>query len=132
MTFQLDYDDICLEQDQHGWVEFYVTNSLKQFPRCSRVTPLGHIILLPSHEVFALTQLCCVLSREAKNTSFIAFGMHRPRLEHAIYCSRVEYANHYRRDAVLLIVVRGNNLSEVTIFQSRSFFVLPYYVSLRS
>ena len=76
MTFQLDYDDICLEQDQHGWVEFYITNSLKQYPRCSRVTPLGRIILLPSQEVFALTQLCCVLSREAKNTSFIVFCMH--------------------------------------------------------
>ena len=53
------------------------------------------------------------------------FGMHRPRLEHAIYCSRGEYANHYRTDAVLLLVVRGHNLSEVTIFQSRSFLCWP-------
>jgi hypothetical protein len=66
-----------------------------------------------------------VLSREATNTSFIVFGMHWPRLEHGIYWSRGDYANHYRTDAVLLIVVRGNNLSEVTIFQSRIVLYCP-------
>ena len=52
ITFHWDYDDICLEQDQHGWVELYSTNSLKQYPGCSRVTPLRHIILLPIQHVF--------------------------------------------------------------------------------
>jgi hypothetical protein len=43
----------------------------------------------------------CVLSREATNTDFIAFGLTRPGLELTIYRTRSEHANHYTTDAVI-------------------------------
>jgi hypothetical protein len=36
-----------------------------------------------------------MLSREAKNTTFIVFGLTRPGLESTIYRTRGEHANHY-------------------------------------
>jgi hypothetical protein len=56
------------------------------------VAPLGHIILIPSQPVFALSPLCCVLSREATNTNFIVFGLIQPGLEPTIYHTRGEHA----------------------------------------
>jgi hypothetical protein len=41
-----------------------------------------------------------VLSGEATNTNFIVFGMTRPGLEHTIYSTRGEHANHYARQCV--------------------------------
>jgi hypothetical protein len=52
------------------------------------VAPLGHIILILSQPVFALTPYCCVLSGEAANTNFIVFGLTRTRLEPTIYRTR--------------------------------------------
>jgi hypothetical protein len=37
------------------------------------VTALGHIILITSQPVFALSPECCVLSGEARNIKFIVF-----------------------------------------------------------
>jgi hypothetical protein len=51
--------------------------------------PLGHIILIPSQPVFALSPYCCVISGEASNTNFIVFGLTRPGLEPTIYCTSV-------------------------------------------
>ena len=42
----------------------------------------------------------CVLRGEATNTNFTVFGLTRPRLEHTIYHTRGEHANHYATDAV--------------------------------
>ena len=39
------------------------------------VVPLGHIILIPSQPVFALTPKCYVISGEAVNTNFIVIGL---------------------------------------------------------
>jgi len=36
-------------------VEFYSASSLKHQSACRHVAPLGHIILIPSQPVFALT-----------------------------------------------------------------------------
>jgi hypothetical protein len=41
-----------------------------------------------------------VLIGEATNTNFIVFGLTRPGLEHTIYRTRGEHANHYATDAV--------------------------------
>ncbi len=42
---------------------------------CGRhVTPTGHIILIQSHPVFALTPVCCMLKIEAAYTNFMVFG----------------------------------------------------------
>jgi len=45
------------------------------------VAPLGHIFLIPSQAVFALTPQCCVLSGESRNTNFIVIGLIRLALE---------------------------------------------------
>ena len=42
---------------------------------CGRhVTPIGHIIPIPSHPVFTLTPVCCMLKIEAAYTNFMVFG----------------------------------------------------------
>jgi len=48
--------------DQQAEFDFYSASSLKH------EVPLGHIISIPSNQVFAPTQ-CCVLSGEAANTN---------------------------------------------------------------
>jgi hypothetical protein len=41
--------------DQHAELDFYIASSLKQQSADRHVAPLGHIILIPSQLVFALT-----------------------------------------------------------------------------
>jgi len=41
--------------DQHAELDFYSASSLKQQSANRHVAPLGHIILIPSQTVFALT-----------------------------------------------------------------------------
>ena len=41
--------------DQHAELGFYSASSLKQQSPGRHVTPLGHIILIPSQPVFALS-----------------------------------------------------------------------------
>ena len=41
--------------DQHAELDFYSASSLKQQSADSHVAPLGHIILIPSQPVFALS-----------------------------------------------------------------------------
>jgi hypothetical protein len=45
--------------------------SLKQQSADRHVAPLGHIILIPSQSVLALSPKRCILSGEATNTNFI-------------------------------------------------------------
>jgi hypothetical protein len=40
---------------QHAELDFYSANSLKQQSAGRHATPLGHIILIPSQPVFALS-----------------------------------------------------------------------------
>ena len=51
------------------------------------VTPPGHIILILSQPVFALSPKYCVLGGEATNTNFIVFGLTRLGLEPTIICT---------------------------------------------
>ena len=60
---------------------FYSASSLKQQSTDRRVALLGHIILILSQTVSAVTPYCCLLSREAKNTNLIVFRLARPGLE---------------------------------------------------
>ena len=64
------------------------------------IAPLGHIILIPSQPVFALSPWRCVLSGESTNTNFNVFGLTRPRIEPTIYRTQREHAYHYATDAV--------------------------------
>ena len=55
VNFQWDDDDVRFVLDQQAELEFHSASSLKQQSAGRYVAPLGHIILIPSHPVFALT-----------------------------------------------------------------------------
>jgi len=62
VNFQWDGDEIRSVLDQHAGLDFYSASSLKQQSAGRHVAPLGHIIMIPSRPVFALSPLCCVLT----------------------------------------------------------------------
>jgi hypothetical protein len=62
-------------------VAFYSANSLKQQSTDRYVTPLGHIILIPSQPVFAISPECFMLSWEVTNTNFIVSNPQSTALE---------------------------------------------------
>jgi hypothetical protein len=55
VNFQWDDDEVRFVLDQHAELDFYSTSSLKQQSAGRHVAPLGHIILIPSQQVFALS-----------------------------------------------------------------------------
>ena len=55
VNFQWDDDEVCFVLDQHAELDFYSASSLKQQSADTYVTPLGHIILILSQSVFALS-----------------------------------------------------------------------------
>jgi hypothetical protein len=59
------------------------------------VAPLGHIILIPSQLILALTPSHYVLTRASTNISFKVFGLTPPGLKTMIYCTWSEYTSHY-------------------------------------
>ena len=81
-------------------MDFYSASSLKQQSAGRHIAPLGHIILISSQPVFAVTPYCCVLSGEATYTNFLVCGLTQPGLEPTIYRTRGEHVNHYATDAV--------------------------------
>jgi len=54
VTFGWDNDDGLFGLDQHAELDFYSTNALKQQSTDRHVTPLRHIMPIPSQLVFAL------------------------------------------------------------------------------
>jgi hypothetical protein len=55
INFQWDDDEVRFVLDQHAELDFYSTSSPKQQSVGRHVAPLGHIILIPSQPVFALS-----------------------------------------------------------------------------
>jgi hypothetical protein len=53
--FQWNYDEVHFVLDQHAELDFYSASSLKQQSTGRRVAPLGHIILISSQQIFALS-----------------------------------------------------------------------------
>ena len=53
--FQWNDDEVRFVLDQHAELDFYSASSLKQQSAGRHVAPLGHIILIPSQPVFALS-----------------------------------------------------------------------------
>jgi hypothetical protein len=105
--FQLYYDENKLHFDddlfllvQQAELDFYSVSLVKQQYTGRHVAPLRHIVLIPSQPVIAHTPYWCVLSREATNTNFNVFGLTRSGLEHMIYHTRCEHANHYTTDVM--------------------------------
>jgi len=54
-TSYIRWDDVRFALDQQTQLAFYSASSHKQQPASRHVIPLGHIILIPSQPVFALT-----------------------------------------------------------------------------
>ena len=69
----------------HAKLDFYTSSSLIQKSTSRHVISLGHIILIPSQPVFALTQQRWVLTWEATYTNYIFFGLTRLELEPTTY-----------------------------------------------
>jgi hypothetical protein len=92
-----DDDDVRFVQDHHAFFHLYSAISLTQ-----HVSPVGHIILIPSQQDFDFffISLMLLLNGEATNTNFIVFHLTRPWLEPTIYHTRFENANYYTTDAV--------------------------------
>jgi hypothetical protein len=55
VNFQWDDDEVHFVLDQHTELNFYCASSLKQQSAGRHVAPLGHIILILSQPVFALS-----------------------------------------------------------------------------
>jgi len=55
VIFNGNDDDVPFVLDQHAELDFYSASSLKQQSTVRHVAPLGHIILILSQPVFALT-----------------------------------------------------------------------------
>jgi hypothetical protein len=55
VNFQWNDDEVRFNLDQHAELDFYSASSLKQQSTGRHVAPLGHIILIPSQPVFALS-----------------------------------------------------------------------------
>ena len=71
--FRWDDVHIVLYQ-QHTWLDFYIASSLKQQSAARHVSPLEHIILIPTQSLATLNKYC-VFSGEAANTNFIVYGL---------------------------------------------------------
>jgi hypothetical protein len=80
---------------------YYSASSLKQQSMDIHVTPLGHIILIQSQPVFALS------------TNYIIFDLTRSMLEHTIYITQVEHS--YRCSNT-----RSTALEESTLIDART------------
>jgi len=52
-----DDDEVHFVLDQYAELDFYSASSLKQQSASRHVAPIGHIILIPSQPVFALSPL---------------------------------------------------------------------------
>ena len=50
-----DDEEVCFVLDQHAELDFYSASSLKQQSAGRHVAPLGHLILIPSQPVSALS-----------------------------------------------------------------------------
>ena len=70
-TSQSDNDEIRFVLEQHPELDIDSASSLKQQSAGRHVAPLGHIILIPSQPVFALSPECCMLRGEATHTNCI-------------------------------------------------------------
>ena len=55
ITFQWNDDKVRFVLTQHAQLDFYSAISLKEHSTGRHVAPLGHIILIPSQQVFALS-----------------------------------------------------------------------------
>ena len=85
-------------------MDIYSASSLNHQSADRHVAPLGHIILIPSQQVFALTPQCWVLSADTAYTKLIIFGLTWPEIELMIYRTPGEHANSFTTDTVQVTI----------------------------
>ena len=103
--FRLDDDDVRFVLDQNTELDFNSASSLKQQSAGRHVAPLGHIILIPSQIVFALTPSCCLFSGDSAN--YIVFGLIRLGLATMTHRTQGEHVSHYTIDAVSTMLLQA-------------------------
>ena len=79
-------------------------STLKQQSVGRLVALLGHIILIQSQPVFAVSSQCCVFSGEAGKSNFIVFGLsnEKPHFTRLIAIGSVEFMHFGVTDKKLL------------------------------
>ena len=97
-----DDDDVHFVPDQHSELNLYSASSLKQQSAGKHVSPLRHIIVIPSQPVLSLSLLCCILGEEATITNFIVFGLIQSGLKPTMYHAWSELVYHHTTYAVLI------------------------------
>jgi hypothetical protein len=70
--------------DRHNWLDFSTAGSLQLQSTSKFVTPLGHIIMIPSQLLFGLTPL---ISEEAAN---IHYGSKIPAVTMTVFITILE------------------------------------------
>jgi hypothetical protein len=114
-------------------MECYSASSLKQQSVGRHVTPLGHIILIPTQPVFAPTPEWCVNCEEETKTYLIVFGLIWLVLESKIYCTRGKHANHYTTDTLLTSFMWFQTVDltiHVTYFKYCAYDIFIYKINI--
>ena len=104
---------------------FIVLPRWNNSPQIDMLPPLGHLILILSKPVFALSPYRCILSGEATNINFIVIGLTRSGLEPTIYHIWGRHANHYTTDAYHLRIISQLKLYGLT-------WILFYVISIKN
>jgi hypothetical protein len=76
-TSYIGSDDVHFVQDQHTYLDFYSTSSLKQQTEDRHVAPLGHIILINDDFNFIKCFQVLVENRWKEMSVLYMFNIHR-------------------------------------------------------
>ena len=111
--------------DNHTKLDIYSASSLN-------INTLGHIILILSQPVFALSPKRYVLSGAATNTNSIVFGLTRLGFEPAIYCTRGGHVNYYYLSLPKSVPNAGDQLAPLYLALPCCLFGLTVFFRLLS
>jgi hypothetical protein len=85
VNFQWDDDEVRFVLDQHAYLDFYSARLLKQQSVGRHVSPLGHIIPIPSQPVFALfLNTVCLAEKQQVPICFDTIGARTHGLPHRL------------------------------------------------
>ena len=92
VNFKWDDDEVRFVLDQHAELDFYSASSLKQQSACIHVAALGHIILISSQPVLALSPYILMMRayRGSNKYQFYSLWFDSNRLVPTIYHTRGE------------------------------------------
>jgi hypothetical protein len=80
-------------------MDFYSASSLKQQPADRHVAPIGHIILIPSQQVFALSPLNTACLEEKQQIPIVWFALIGARIHnlpyHILHYKLISFLVHF-------------------------------------